>query len=69
MKTQEKIAQEEIDTIIESLYNGQYRQAKNQVMEGCKTKPELLAYRVGFIIDILRDNGDSSEATRFLAQF
>lgn len=69
MKIQEKITQEEIDTIIESLYNGQYKQAKSQVMEGCKTKPELLAYRVGFIIEILGDRGDNYESNRFLAQF
>lgn len=75
--TTEKITQEEIDTIIESLYNGQYKQAKSQIMDGCENQPEKLAYRVGFVIetlclrssDIYEEIKTSNIIDRFLTQF
>lgn len=67
--TTENITQEDVDTVIESLYNGQYKQAKSQIMEGCKTKPEKLAHRVAIIVISLCDGGYFNEAHRFLAQF
>jgi len=59
--------------VIESLINGQFAQAKEQVQQGCKTKPEKQAYRVGRIVGALCDSEGSYNmpdlAVRFLNLF
>ena len=49
------IRQSEIDNIIRSMVNGQWKQAKELTRKGCKTKPERMAYRVGRIVGALCD--------------
>mgnify|MGYP001586460582 CR=1 FL=1 len=43
----------QIDHIIESLINGQFKQAKEQTQEGCKTNPERQARKVGQVVGTL----------------
>tara|TARA_R110002096_G_scaffold429267_1_gene641989 strand:+ start:457 stop:666 length:210 start_codon:yes stop_codon:yes gene_type:complete len=38
-----------IEEIIESLINGNFQQAKEQLQDGCKTKPEEQAYRLAVV--------------------
>jgi len=40
----------EINTICESVINGQFKQAKEQIQKGCKTKPELQAVRLSNVM-------------------
>jgi len=54
--------------IVESIYNGQWRQAKTQLQQGCKTKPEVQARRLGWVVfqlmyENLNDNGESKVDT------
>lgn len=55
--------------IIDSLINGQFKQAKSQTLIGCKTRPEKLAYRVGSIVGALIENGKPDLAVKFLNLF
>ncbi|WGH49536.1 hypothetical protein [Alishewanella phage vB_AspM_Slickus01] len=57
------------NTIIDSLINGQFKQAKEQITSGCKTKPYKLAHRVGEIVGVLHRQGQIDLATRFLTLF
>lgn len=38
-----------VEKVTESLINGQFVQAYDQAREGCRTKPDKLAHRVGRI--------------------
>jgi len=62
-----------IDHIIESLINGQFKQAKEQTQYRCKTKPEKQARIVGQVIGALCDpdgyRNDPSLAVRYLKLF
>lgn len=62
-----------IDHIIDSLTNGQFKQAKAQTQYMCKTLPEKQAYKVGQIVGALMDKDGSSYnpnlAVRFLNLF
>ena len=61
-----------IDHIVDSLINGQFKQAKEQTQYRCKTKPEKLARKVGQVIGALMDeeNFDNPElAARYLNLF
>lgn len=44
-----------INHIIESMINGQFKQAKEQTQYRCKTLPEKQAYRVGQVVGSLCD--------------
>lgn len=46
-KAQDHIIMHEI---VSSLVNGQYKQAKEQTLQGCRTNPERLAYRSGRVV-------------------
>lgn len=41
--------------VLVSISNGQYKQAKDMITEGCKTKPEKMAQRLGRIIACISD--------------
>ena len=50
------ISQEEhiiIHEIVDSLVNGQFKQAKEQTLDRCKTKPEVVARRTGLVVSHL----------------
>jgi len=69
MKTASKYR---IEHIIESLYNGQFKQAKKQTQYMCKTIPEKQAYKVGQIVGALMDienYNDPDMAVQFLNLF
>ena len=58
--------------IIESLENGQLKQAKEQIQWKCKTKPEKQAFKVGQVVGALMDEDDYNNpdlARRFLCLF
>ncbi len=44
--------------VIGSIYNGQWKQAKVQLQEGCKSKPELQAFRLAHVCCTLVDPED-----------
>ena len=44
---------ENITEILDSLYNGQFKQAKEFTLRGVKTKPMKLAHRVGQVVGAL----------------
>jgi len=44
--------------ILDSVRNGQWDQAKRQLQEGCKTKPEEQAYRLARVCCALTDPAD-----------
>ena len=61
-----------IDHIVDSLINGQFKQAKEQTQYRCKTKPEKLARKVGQVIGALVDTDDYNRpelAARYLNVF
>ncbi len=62
---------ERINHIIDSMINGQFKQAKEQTQYRCKTLPEKQAHRVGQVVGALCDpdhpNYDPDMAVRFLA--
>ena len=70
MKTASKY---KISHIIDSLYNGQFKQAKQQTQYLCKTKPEKQAYIVGQVVGALCDIDGSRNnpdlAVRYLNLF
>ena len=45
----------DIEAVIESLLNGQFRQAKRQTKYKCRTNPDKLAHRVGSVVAMLCD--------------
>jgi len=62
-----------LDTIIDSLENGQMKQAREQTVYRCKTKPVQMAYNVGTVVGALCDPDGHRKnpdlAVRFLKQF
>ena len=44
-----------IQHILESVVNGQFTQAKDQIQDRCKTKPEKQAYRLAQVVGALCD--------------
>lgn len=62
-----------ITPIIDSLINGQFKQAKSQAQYLCKTKPEKQAYIVGQVVGALCDRdhvyNDPDLAVIFLSLF
>ena len=58
-----------VSSIIDSLINGQFAQAKEQTQRNCKTKPELQAYRVGQTVGALCDRGMPDLAATYLNLF
>lgn len=44
-----------IDHIIDSLHNGQFKQAKEQIQHKCKTKPEVQARKLAQVCSALID--------------
>lgn len=63
------ITQNELDTIVDSVYNGQMKQAKEQTLRGCRTKPAKLAYRVATVVKLLCTRDDWFECSRFISMF
>tara|TARA_R110002126_G_scaffold182742_2_gene331359 strand:+ start:416 stop:634 length:219 start_codon:yes stop_codon:yes gene_type:complete len=61
-----------IEHIIDSLINGQFKQAKEQTQYRCKTKPEKQAYRVAQVVGALMDKencDDPDMAVKYLKLF
>ena len=65
-----------IESVLESIVNGQYKQAKDMITEGCKTKPEKMAQRLGHIIACISDEDiqgcfgvNTDHAIRLINQF
>lgn len=65
----ETAAKYKIGPVIESLLNGQWRQAKEELQRGCKTKPEKQARKLGQVIGHLCDTNRGDMAVRFLKMF
>lgn len=63
------MTQDDIDTIIDSIINGQYSQAVRQIKEGCKTRPEKMAYRLATIVVHLVSMGETQSAGAITRQF
>ena len=63
---------ERIDHIIESLINGNFKQAKEQTQYGCKSIPEKQAKIVGQVVGALMDKdnyNDPDLAVTYLDMF
>ena len=60
-----------IDHIVESIHNGQFEQAKEQLQKGCKTKPATQAFRMAGVMNSLSAAPTCTKAMRvmFAMQF
>lgn len=65
----ERISWSGTHSVVESIDNGQWAQAKAQIQHRCKTKPETQARRLGIVVGALCDNGYDDDAVRLLRMF
>lgn len=53
----------------ESLRNGQWKQAKEQIQHRCRTRPEVQARRLAIVIGVLIEGGRADDAVRLIKMF
>jgi len=62
--------QKRYETILDSVYNGQWKQAKEQTQSQCKTKPSMQAFIVGQVTLLLHlDEEEPELAITYLCLF
>lgn len=69
METKQKITLEELASIISAISKGELKRAKELVIKGCKSSPELMSFRLGYIMVNISSMSKHDEAMRFLRLF
>ena len=59
----------DIDEVIDSVINGQYTQAKEQIKDKCSRYPERMAYRLVLVYARLRNMEHAKAARRIVTMF